>query len=568
LALSTGGTERLRINSSGNIGIDTTTPLAKFDVVGTTSSPYSLIRAEQYSTIAGAYGIEIHTYADDPLAPTPGTGAQCGFVIHNYSDYGPAATIDQTRSGAILLLRNSANALTSFGTKGTGAFLDLAGYGLTDPNTLTDLGQVSNHLQFQSFDPLVKWTFATGLDVVAGLTAYNATDGAPATTGSATTYNVARITASSTAVAIDMGVTNTGAYGWLQSRAISNYATNYLLALNPNGGNVGIGTAAPSTTLHVAGVTTAGGGLLFSADNTYDIGASGATRARSAYVGTSFIAPLGAAGTPPYTFTGDTNTGMWSPSADALAWSTGGSERMRIDSSGNVAIGATSASTKLNVVSSTGIQAVFSGWAPIIGSGAAPTGSIAIGDTAAFRGIFQYSSAGSTVLYMDNTFDNAAAALQFRLRTAGAAVVAMTMLGSGNVGVGTLTPSTLFHVAGTSTFGGNALFSADNTYDVGAAGATRPRTGYFGTSVVTPLLTSTGLVHAYSGTAIPAGGTAGAGVCVSSVSNFGVFFGSGAPTLSAAKGSLYLRSDGSGTTDRMYVNTDGGTTWTAVTTAA
>ena len=68
--------------------------------------------------------------------------------------------------------------------------------------------------------------------------------------------------------------------------------------------------------------------------------------------------------------------------------------------------------------------------------------------------------------------------------------------------------------------------------------------------------------------AIPAGGTAGRGVLVSSATNFGVFFGSGAPTLSAAKGSLYLRSDGSGTGDRMYVNTDGSTTWTAVTTAA
>ena len=71
-----------------------------------------------------------------------------------------------------------------------------------------------------------------------------------------------------------------------------------------------------------------------------------------------------------------------------------------------------------------------------------------------------------------------------------------------------------------------------------------------------------------SATAIPAGGTAGKGYKFSSTANFGVFFGSGAPTLSAAKGSLYLRSDGSTTNNRMYVNTDGSTTWTAVTTAA
>lgn len=74
--------------------------------------------------------------------------------------------------------------------------------------------------------------------------------------------------------------------------------------------------------------------------------------------------------------------------------------------------------------------------------------------------------------------------------------------------------------------------------------------------------------YAHCNTAVPAGGTTGAGFLLSSTGNFGVFFGSGAPTLSAARGSLYLRTDGSGTSDRMYVNTDSGTTWTAVTTAS
>lgn len=79
---------------------------------------------------------------------------------------------------------------------------------------------------------------------------------------------------------------------------------------------------------------------------------------------------------------------------------------------------------------------------------------------------------------------------------------------------------------------------------------------------------ATGPVQAFAFTAIPAGGTAGAGVMVSSTANFGIFFGSGVPTLAAAKGSLYLRSDGSGTNDRMYVNTNSSTTWTAVVTVA
>jgi hypothetical protein len=71
-----------------------------------------------------------------------------------------------------------------------------------------------------------------------------------------------------------------------------------------------------------------------------------------------------------------------------------------------------------------------------------------------------------------------------------------------------------------------------------------------------------------SATAIPAGGTAGLGYMFSTTANFGTFFGSGAPTLSAAKGSFYLRSDGTTTNNRAYINTDGSTTWTALTTAA
>jgi hypothetical protein len=56
---------------------------------------------------------------------------------------------------------------------------------------------------------------------------------------------------------------------------------------------------------------------------------------------TSVAAGLGAANTPSYTITGDLDTGMWSPAANTLAWSTNGVERVRIDSSGNVGIGST-----------------------------------------------------------------------------------------------------------------------------------------------------------------------------------------------------------------------------------
>jgi hypothetical protein len=62
-------------------------------------------------------------------------------------------------------------------------------------------------------------------------------------------------------------------------------------------------------------------------------------------------APAGAVATPSIAPTGDTNTGFWFPAADTIAASTGGSERMRITSAGNVGIGTTSPGTKLHVQS-------------------------------------------------------------------------------------------------------------------------------------------------------------------------------------------------------------------------
>lgn len=51
------------------------------------------------------------------------------------------------------------------------------------------------------------------------------------------------------------------------------------------------------------------------------------------------------------------------------------------------------------------------------------------------------------------------------------------------------------------------------------------------------------------------------------IENTSIFSGSGAPTILAPKGSLYLRTDGSSTSTRLYVNTDAGTSWTNITTA-
>lgn len=80
-----------------------------------------------------------------------------------------------------------------------------------------------------------------------------------------------------------------------------------------------------------------------------------------------------------------------------------------------------------------------------------------------------------------------------------------------------------------------------------------------------------GTLRVMSSVAVAAGGTLGQGYKFTSTANFGVFPGSGAPSISAAQGSLYMRSDGSSTSTRLYIaiNSSGvASAWTGVTTAA
>jgi hypothetical protein len=70
--------------------------------------------------------------------------------------------------------------------------------------------------------------------------------------------------------------------------------------------------------------------------------------------GTSGLSDVdGSAATPAIRGT-DANTGIFFPAADTIAFSEGGAEAMRIDSSGNVGIGTTSPSSKLHVAGGSG----------------------------------------------------------------------------------------------------------------------------------------------------------------------------------------------------------------------
>lgn len=95
---------------------------------------------------------------------------------------------------------------------------------------------------------------------------------------------------------------------------------------------------------------------------------------------------------------------------------------------------------------------------------------------------------------------------------------------------------------------------------------TAKNVSFGGTLAVTGIATMTAVAISASGTATTAGGATG--ISMGTASAMRICWGSGVPTLTAPQGSLYLRTDGSSTSTRAYINTDGATTWTAITTAA
>jgi hypothetical protein len=76
---------------------------------------------------------------------------------------------------------------------------------------------------------------------------------------------------------------------------------------------------------------------------------NGSTTALTLTTGGAAVFTAGTVSAPAITTTGDTNTGIFFPAADTIAFTEGGAESMRIDSSGFVGIGTTSPTTALQV---------------------------------------------------------------------------------------------------------------------------------------------------------------------------------------------------------------------------
>lgn len=115
---------------------------------------------------------------------------------------------------------------------------------------------------------------------------------------------------------------------------------------------------------------------------------------------TGVVNGLGAVGAPSYTFTGDTNTGMWSPGADTIAFSEGGNERLRILNGGNIGVGTSSAAERLTVAGN--VQASNAGYGFLGVSSGAVQAQLACnegGGTVDVRGISNHQM----IFYTNNT---------------------------------------------------------------------------------------------------------------------------------------------------------------------
>lgn len=73
----------------------------------------------------------------------------------------------------------------------------------------------------------------------------------PATSNSSSNGNLRLGASGANTHVLDFGLSSTSTFSWMQARDRGNYATLYSLAFNPVGGNVGIGTSAPNSTLTV-----------------------------------------------------------------------------------------------------------------------------------------------------------------------------------------------------------------------------------------------------------------------------------------------------------------------------
>jgi hypothetical protein len=210
-------------------------------------------------------------------------------------------------------------------------------------------------------------------------------------------------------------------------------------------------------------------------------GLSGGTLPSTAF---PLLAPDGTAGAPSYSFSGAPGTGMWRNSAGRITFSISGSAGVAFSSS-SVILG----------------NAGFYAWTS--SSDPNGTGDTFLGRDGAAGSIGQRNGANAQ---RDCVYNNFTDASNYERGCLDWITTANTMiLGTRAAGTGTARDLQLTAASGANVnvnaggsnrwqfaTGGGFLASSDNATDIGAAGATRPRSGYFGTGVNAPRFNAIG----------------------------------------------------------------------------